>query len=64
MHLWRPVGLKEMALVFDSGMSAFPPRLPEQPIFYPVYPVKFGVTSRNMTIWFGLDSSVGLSANP
>lgn len=25
-----------MALVFDSGMSAFPPRLPEQPIFYPV----------------------------
>ncbi len=36
MHLWRPVGLKEMGLVFDSGMSTFPPRLPEQPIFYPV----------------------------
>ncbi len=36
MLLWRPVGLKEMALIFDSGMKAFPPRLPEQPIFYPV----------------------------
>jgi hypothetical protein len=36
MILWRPVGLREMALVFESGMRAFPPRLPEQPIFYPV----------------------------
>jgi hypothetical protein len=34
--LWRPVGLAEMALVFESEMRAFPPRLPEQPIFYPV----------------------------
>jgi hypothetical protein len=36
MILWRPVGLTEMGLVFDSGMRRFPPRLPEQPIFYPV----------------------------
>ncbi len=36
MILWRPVGLQEMGLVFDSGMRRFPPRLPEQPIFYPV----------------------------
>jgi hypothetical protein len=35
MRLWRPVGLKEMALVFESRMKAYPPRLPEQPIFYP-----------------------------
>jgi hypothetical protein len=34
--LWRPVGLREMALVFELGMRAFPERLPEQPIFYPV----------------------------
>jgi hypothetical protein len=34
--LWRPVGLKELALIFDTQMRAFPPRLPEQPIFYPV----------------------------
>ena len=34
--LWRPVGPKELALIEESGMSGFPPRLPEQPIFYPV----------------------------
>ncbi len=34
--LWRPVGPKELALIQESGMRAFPPRLPEQPIFYPV----------------------------
>ncbi|WP_118134101.1 ADP-ribosylation/crystallin J1 [Oceanicella sp. SM1341] len=34
--LWRPVGPEELALIRDSGMRAFPPRLPEQPIFYPV----------------------------
>lgn len=34
--LWRPVGPEELALVEASGMRAFPPRLPEQPIFYPV----------------------------
>lgn len=34
--LWRPVGPKELDLVRASGMRAFPPRLPEQPIFYPV----------------------------
>src|SRR3546814_11533497 len=34
--LWRPVGLAELALIRESGMRAFPPRLPEQPIFYPV----------------------------
>src|SRR5437867_56739 len=36
MKLYRPVGLAELALIFDSEMRAFPPRLPEQPIFYPV----------------------------
>lgn len=34
--LWRPVGPKELDLIRESGMRAFPPRLPEQPIFYPV----------------------------
>ncbi len=34
--LWRPVGPKELALIKASGMKRFPPRLPEQPIFYPV----------------------------
>lgn len=34
--LWRPVGPEELALIEEAGMRAFPPRLPEQPIFYPV----------------------------
>jgi len=36
MKLYRPVGLAELALNFDSEMRAFPPLRPEQPIFYPV----------------------------
>lgn len=34
--LYRPVGPKELVLIEATGMRAFPPRLPEQPIFYPV----------------------------
>ena len=34
--LYRPVGLKELELIAKSGFKAFPHRLPEQPIFYPV----------------------------
>lgn len=34
--LYRPVGPKELALIEQSGWREFPPRLPEQPIFYPV----------------------------
>jgi len=34
--LFRPVGPKELMLIRDAGNRAFPPRLPEQPIFYPV----------------------------
>jgi hypothetical protein len=34
--LCRPVGPQELELIEGSGMRAFPPRLPDQPIFYPV----------------------------
>ena len=34
--LYRPVGTEELKLIEDSNFRAFPPRLPEQPIFYPV----------------------------
>jgi hypothetical protein len=34
--LYRPVGKYEYALIEASGFRRFPPRLPEQPIFYPV----------------------------
>ena len=33
MILYRPVGEQELALIRESGYTAFPPRLPEQPIF-------------------------------
>lgn len=34
--LWRPTGPEELQLVRESDWCAWPPRLPEQPIFYPV----------------------------
>ena len=36
IRLYRPVGLREWELIVQSNRRAFPPRLPEQPIFYPV----------------------------
>lgn len=36
MILYRPVGVAELRLIARSGFREFPPRLPEQPIFYPV----------------------------
>lgn len=34
--LFRPVGQKELDLIRETGFTKFRPRLPEQPIFYPV----------------------------
>ena len=34
--LFRPVGIQELQKICALGWNAFPPRLPEQPIFYPV----------------------------
>lgn len=34
--LYRPVGPQELALIAASGWREFPPRLPDQPVFYPV----------------------------
>jgi hypothetical protein len=36
LTLYRPVGPAEWALIVAADYRAFPPRLPEQPIFYPV----------------------------
>lgn len=41
--LYRPVGPEELALIEESGWSAFPPRLPEQPIFYPVLNKEYAI---------------------
>ena len=55
--LWRPVGPEELALIRDSGMRAFPPRLPEQPIFYPVLTEEFAVKIAQE--WLVPDSGAG-----
>ena len=34
--LYRPVGREELKLIEATGFRGFPPRLPHQPIFYPV----------------------------
>lgn len=34
--LYRPVGRRELELIREAGFRRFPPRLPGQPIFYPV----------------------------
>lgn len=41
MILYRPVGTKELELIQKSGYRKFPPRLPDQPIFYPVLNEKY-----------------------
>jgi len=41
--LWRPVGPDELELIEAAEMKAFPPRLPEQPIFYPVLSEDYAV---------------------
>lgn len=41
MKLFRPVGVKEPKHINESGMTKFPARLTEQPIFYPVLNVEY-----------------------
>lgn len=39
--LYRPVGPREYDLLVQSKLKKWPPRLPEQPIFYPVTNEKY-----------------------
>jgi hypothetical protein len=41
MIIYRPIGHKELELICQAGLRAFPPRLPEQPIFYPVLNARY-----------------------
>ena len=43
ISLFRPVGARELALIAATGYRAFPPRLPSQPIFYPVLTESYAV---------------------
>jgi len=55
--LYRPAGPEEMKLVEQSGYRRWPPRLPGQPIFYPVTNEEYArqITER----WNGSDFGEG-----
>src|ERR1700748_1352197 len=55
--LYRPVGPKELELIQASGNKAFPPRLPEQPIFYPVLNEEYA--AQIARDWNAKDSGAG-----
>jgi len=41
MILYRPVNKLELDSIVESEWTKFPPRLPEQPIFYPVLSLEY-----------------------
>jgi hypothetical protein len=43
IQLWRPVGPEELELIKKLDMKGFPPRLPEQPFFYPVLTEEYAI---------------------
>lgn len=55
--LFRPVGENELALIEQSDWRRFPPRLPEQPIFYPVLSEAYARRIANE--WNTQDGGVG-----
>ncbi len=55
--LYRPVGEKELRLIEETGFRRFPPRLPEQPIFYPV--CNQGYACEIAERWNARDEGVG-----
>ena len=55
--LYRPTGPKELELVIESGYKKWPPRLPEQPIFYPVTNEQYAIEIA--TQWNIKNSGVG-----
>ncbi len=55
--LYRPVGLRELELIAETGFRAFPPRLEHQPIFYPV--LGFEYAERIARDWNTKDAASG-----
>ena len=48
--MFRPTGKNELQLVIDSGYKRWPPRLPEQPIFYPVTNEQYAIEVNNWNV--------------
>ena len=71
--LYRPVGTAELKLIEESGWKVFPPRLPDQPIFYPVtneeyaamiaknWNVKYNDDKRGYVTKFGVKAEIANS---
>jgi GNAT superfamily N-acetyltransferase len=59
MILFRPTGVRELELVASSGWRAWPPRLPDQPIFYPV--LSFEYARRIARDWNARDAFSGFA---
>src|SRR5262245_49026675 len=55
--MYRPVGPKELKLLEESGFRRWPPRLPEQPIFYPVTNEQYAAEIAGR--WNAADDGVG-----
>ena len=55
--LYRPTGPIELDLVRQSGFRRWPPRLPEQPIFYPVTNEQYAIEIASQ--WNTKDSKIG-----
>jgi len=55
--MYRPTGPHELELVKGSGYTAWPPRLPGQPIFYPVTNEQYA--KEIATQWNIKDSGIG-----
>lgn len=59
MILYRPLGITELVLIAASGFTAFPPRLPFQPIFYPV--LNFAYAEQIARDWNTKDATSGFA---
>ncbi|MEM7234916.1 MAG: ADP-ribosylation/crystallin J1, partial [Planctomycetota bacterium] len=57
MTLFRPVGVAELRLIAESEFREFPPRLPDQPIFYPV--LHFDYADQIARDWNTTDAASG-----
>ncbi len=53
---FRPVGPAEFALLQANGFTRWPPRLPDQPIFYPVTNERYAI---ELTQWNVADYGMG-----
>jgi len=67
--LYRPVGSEELELIRQSGFRHFPPRLPGQPIFYPVLNEEYATkiardwNARNSTSGLGYVTRFAVNAD-